>query len=180
VTRYAQTARAFAALTPIIAGRELALEAHLTDLAPADEGPMRNAPGTHFARLAVIHELVYQGAPQRPDHLTSPYLLFTAVHDGPVDEWLDGLARGLGAEVEAIWGQCAGFSRAGSLREYLRHNELTDTGFAFASYPGSVEEVRADLALRERLRAFVRAHQHDDEAALQQAWGAEFGPGSGP
>ncbi len=173
-----RVANAFAALTPIVAGRELALEAHLGGLPAGDASPMGKVPGTHFARFAVLHELVYQGPPQRPDDLKSPYLLFTAVHDGPVDEWLDGLAHGLGSQGSTIWGHCAGFDRAGSLREYLRHNELRDTGFAYASYAGSVEEVLADMSVWRRVRAFVRAHQRDDPAELQRAWRAEFGGGA--
>ena len=174
--RVTTTATNFATLTPIIAGRELELDRYLRSLPGGGDGPFADVPGTHFARFALLPELVYNGPPQKPDTLKSEYLLFTATYDGELEDWLQVLTDRLGDHVVKIWGCCAGFERASSLSHYLRHNQLADTAFLFAAYVGSVEDVRRSVDVRRRLRAFVRDHQGvDDPVRLRDEWRREFG-----
>lgn len=165
----------FFALTPIVAGEEIALHAHLVGL-PEDDSPLKGVKGTHFARFVIIPELIWEGPRQKPDALKSQYLLFSGCYDLPLNDWLDRLAPGLGDDqVRAIWGRCAGFVDPGGLKYYLLHNQLKDTAVYYWVYSASVERIQESLERQAKLRAFVLSHQGDDDATLQEAWQREFG-----
>ena len=43
---------------------------------------LRLAPGTHLARLVVMDDMIYVGAPSCEEHLHSKYLVFESNCDG--------------------------------------------------------------------------------------------------
>jgi hypothetical protein len=165
----------FITWTPIVAGREIALRAHLRAFPEDGRSPLARVAGTHFARWVIVPELKWEGPRQHPDALKSQYLLFSACYDGDLHAWLDGLRDGLGDEVDAIWGNCAGFSGRNCLKHYLLHNQLRDTALFFNAYDAPVEHVRSSLERQVQVREFVLAHQTADDADLWAAWSTEFG-----
>jgi hypothetical protein len=148
---------------------------------PAGSGsPLAETPRTHFARWVVIDALVYQGPPQRRDRLGAARLLFTSNFDGELDAYLEDLRTGMGERADAIWGQCKGYPGHHDARRftsYLRAHML-DSDLFFAAYGGqTVEQVRANLALRDRFVAFVVRSQGRGDESLQRAFLAEFASG---
>ena len=136
----------------------------------------------HFARWVIVRDWVNSRAQPRQDHLGCPYLIFTSNLHGSIDTYLDALCAR--AEAAAIWNHCVGAPQPASgaaLKAYLLHNQI-DTGFFVAAYPdASVEEVRASLALREQLIAFLLKHHPEAlPRARSETVGAPPKPSPGP
>jgi hypothetical protein len=174
VSNQAGQAYAFMAMTPVIEDREHELR-ELLQAFTQQTSPFAALPQTHFARWVIIRDWVNSHAQLRQDHLGCPYLIFTSNLHGPIDAYLDALCAR--AEAAAIWSHCAGAPKPASgaaLKAYLLHNQI-DTGFFVAAYAdASVEEVRASLALRERLIAFAVHSQGMDAETLQSSFRATF------
>ncbi len=166
-------------LTPIAQGRESDLVLALDGLEPGERSPLAQVPGTHFARWVVIDDVVYEGPPQRRDHLDRGRLLFTSNFDGGLAAYLEGLRTGLGALADTIWGHCEGYPGSGdgpAFASYMRSHQV-DSSLFFAAYgEHTVEEVRGSLAKRRRLAEFALGAQRLAPAELQAAFRREFGP----
>jgi hypothetical protein len=183
---------ALALLTPIRAGAEADLAAHLRDLGQGDESPLAKLPHVHFARWVVIDQLRmdWPGAPRRRSRLKSQHLLFTASMTAPAqphvtpgrksygeqlpESFLHELRARIPADADAVWGHCRGYPGASDPEgfvSYLARGQL-DTSFLHVGYPDvTVKEVQQALATREKLVAFARDHQSEQDAAqLQQAY----------
>jgi hypothetical protein len=76
-------------------------------------------------RLLVIRDLVYQGAPQKPEHLNQPYLAFSASFDGELDPFLRDLAAL--PESREVFSCCKGYDRRTSSRGCARTRRTTAT-----------------------------------------------------
>lgn len=179
-------------LTPICAGSEADLSAHIRGLGIGEESPLARLPYVHFARWVVIDQLKtgWAGAPDPPPRLKSQYLLFTASLTAPAEKdvtpasnryaerlpesFLHELRSRIPDDADAIWGHCLdypGVSDAEAFVRYLARSQL-DTSLFYAGYPDvTVDEVRQVLSARDKLVAFARDHQGEQDAAqLQQAY----------
>jgi hypothetical protein len=169
----------FLALTPIKPDEVDALRAYLEAMPRSADSPLARSTNTHMARFVIITD--FNNKPsykQRKDeHLTVPWLAFSANADGGLDAYLDELCDVLSGEASEIWGHCFGCPDPASgdaLKAYLKHNQI-DCGFFYAAYGGAnVAKVRASLAQREQLMAFATRAQGMSAADLQKAFVAEF------
>lgn len=170
-------AYALTVTTPILPQRADTLRAYLTALPAGESGPLARMRTTHFARWIVIDDLVYQGPPQKPDHLTSPYLIFVSSFDGGLERYLGDMIALMGPEMDKIWGNCVGYPGTddpSAVIRYLKHNQI-DTTFFLSAYPdATVAEVRACLRLRKDLTDFAIAAQKMDAATLRDSFVAQF------
>jgi hypothetical protein len=161
------------AITPILSGQETELRALLESFTE-QTSPFASLPHTHFGRWVILSNWNDEAQP-RQDTLTSEYLIFTSNFDAPLDEYLDALCRL--PVADQIWRHCIGTPKPAEgapLKAYLLHNQI-DIGFFVAAYNTlSVEEVKASLALRDRLSAFAISSQGLDPRSLQSAFHAEF------
>lgn len=166
-------AYALTVLTPIRPGREAELRSYLDGLPTGADSPLAKVTSTHVARWVIFPQLVYQGRPQKPDALKSQYLLFSSSFDGDLDPYLDLLCARMAPEVDAIWGCCVGYpglADRGLFKRYIRHNQI-DSAFFVAAYPTTtVAQVRAALALKERILAFALEAQGMDDQRLHQTF----------
>jgi hypothetical protein len=169
-------AHALTVLTPIEDGAEDDLRRYLEGLR-ASGSPLARLPRTHFGRWVIVADFVPDGE-RDPDHLASPYLLFTACFDGALDSYLDELCEALSAEAPAIWGRCRGAPQpptGAALKAYLRAHHAK-TGFFVAAYPqATAGQVRAALEQRQDVIAFARSAQGMDPAQLQAAFLEQLG-----
>jgi hypothetical protein len=147
-------------LAPLRAGEADAARAAIAAL---DE-PFARVPGTHLARLQVLHP-----PPRRFRGRTGHYLLLAADHDGPVERWLAAAAR----ELEPVLARCAFWPGAGDPPEVARWALAREVrvGFSVVGAPyATVEEVGEALALRARLSALAASTAGLDDRALHAAW----------
>lgn len=163
--------------TPILRDRESSLVRLLDALESGANSPLSRVSGTHFARWVVIGDVVYEGAPQRRDHLDLGRLLFTSNFDGEPARYLEALRVGLGEHADAIWGHCAGYpgsADASAFAAYMRAHQL-DSSLFFAAYgEHTVEQVTGNLQARRRLIDFSLRAQRMAPPELQRAFLAEF------
>jgi hypothetical protein len=168
---------ALTALTPIEAGREQRLREVLEGFPEGSASPLAQLASTHFARWVIVPQLVYGGRPQKPDTLLSQYLLFTTTFDGPEDSYLADMCARIPVEIDAVWGNCAGYEGcepASRFAGYLGRHRIR-TGLFVAAYPdATVSEVQEALELRERLIAFVTRADRMDDASLQAEFRTTF------
>ena len=110
-------------------------------------------PTTHFARFVMIGG----GAPEERDAQTR--LVFSSTHDGSWEDYIDLLIGKAGPGVEAIWRKCEGYPSTPrddpryrrDFKRYLQAHWVRPNTF-YAAYQLSVREVKACIALRERLQ----------------------------
>ena len=166
-------AYALTVLTPILPGREQALRSHLEQLPTGWESPIIKRGKTHFTRLVVIPQLIWEGPPQKRDHLHSQYLLWECNFDGAnLDAYLEDLAMAPD-DMDAIWGHCVGYPGARNrdrFIEYMRHNQI-ETAFYFAPYGDiPVPEVLDALELRAKILNFALSSRDLDADGLYNAY----------
>ena len=86
-------------LSPIIEDERLdichsmELRWYLGNLARDHKSPFAQISSTYLARLVVMDDVVYVGAPACEEHLQSRYLVFEANFDGDLDAYLTWMAR---------------------------------------------------------------------------------------
>lgn len=158
-----------AVLTPVLPGHELSLAGHLEDL-DAATSPFTPLSSTHRARLVVVGQVrTIAGMKRVRRPLRMRYLLFTAVANCPVEDFLEELRSRSGPEVDAVWEHCVGYPghrNARLFHSYMKHN-LIEAEQSFSAYDATVPEVREGLELRRRHLAFAMQTQGRRDADLR-------------
>jgi hypothetical protein len=151
-------AYALSVLAPILDGHADALREQLEGLGDGAASPLARVPRTHIARWVVIDDVIYQGAGQRKRDTLPPRLLFSSNFDGDVGAYLEGLRTGMAAEADAIWNHCRGYpghEDGPAFAAWIRSHML-EAALFFAAYGDrTLEQVRADVATRQRLIEFA-------------------------
>ncbi|MEP6813706.1 MAG: hypothetical protein ABI990_12010, partial [Actinomycetota bacterium] len=141
-----------------------------------DASPFARIDGTHFARLVLIGDVVFEGSGQH-DHLRAGRLLFTSNFDGRLEPYLERLRTSAGAVADEVWGHCVGYPGSGDARafaEYLRGHQVESSLFFSAYGDRTVEDVRRSLALRSTLIEFALRAQGMTPRELQSAFTETF------
>jgi hypothetical protein len=166
-------------LSPIIndekasPSHDLQIRAYLATLSTGEESPFALAPGTHLARLVVMDDVIYVGAPAIEEHLQSKYLVFESNCDGDLDTYLTGLAAAAGQHLDAVWSHCVGYPGAANRKafiDYMKACQIETTFFFAAVNNKSVPETLRALQTQRAVADFIAGHQGMEPARLQ----AEF------
>jgi hypothetical protein len=164
-------------LSPIIdddratPSHDLQIRSYLARLSTREDSPFALGPGTHLARLVVMDDVIYVGAPSCEEHLKSKYLIFESNIDGDVDTYLSGLASHIPEHLDAIWSHCVGYPGAANQQafvDYMKACQLTTTFFFAAVNDKTVTETLGALQSQAAVAEFIAAHQGMDPAALQR------------
>lgn len=145
---------------------DLQIRSYLAGLSTGRESPFAQAPGTHLARLVVMDDVIFVGAPAVEEHLNSKYLIFESNcdpgPDGTIDSYLQGLAEYAGAHLDAIWSHCVGYPGASDRAAFVRYMkacQLVTTFFFAAVNDKSVPETLRALQTQKAVADFVETHQ---------------------
>ena len=152
---------------------DLQIRDYLATLPTGDQSPFALAPGTHLARLVVMDDVVFVGAPAIEEHLQSKYLIFESNCDGDLDSYLAGLAAAAPQHLDAIWSHCVGYPGAASTQAfvaYMKACQIETTFFFAAVNDKSVPETLRALQTQRAVADFISGHQGCEPARLQ----AEF------
>jgi hypothetical protein len=169
-------------LSPIIddekasPSHDLQIRNYLATLPTGEESPFALAPGTHLARLVVMDDVIYVGAPAIEEHLQSKYLVFESNLDGDLDAYLTGLAASAGHHFDAIWSHCVGYpgvSNPTAFIAYMKACQIETTFFFAAVNNKSVTETLRALQTQRAVADFIADHQGMEPARLQAEF-AEF------
>ena len=166
-------------LSPIIndekatPSHDLQIRSYLASMPVGEDSPFALAPGTHLARLVVMDDVVFVGAPSIEEHLQSKYLVFESNCDGDLDGYLSGLAAAAPQDLDAIWSHCVGYpgaARPQAFVDYMKACQIETTFFFAAVNNKSVPETLRALQTQRALADFIASHQGMEPARLQ----AEF------
>jgi hypothetical protein len=142
-------------LSPIIddekatPSHDLQIRNYLAHLSTREESPFAQAPGTHLARLVVMDDVIYVGAPACEEHLKSKYLIFESNCDGDLDGYL-------------------GAANRRAFIDYMKACQLNTTFFFAAVNDKSVSETLRALQTQSAVADFIANHQGADSATLQR------------
>jgi hypothetical protein len=164
-------------LSPILYDRQtrishsMALREYLATMPTDEHSPFASVPGTHFARLVVMDDVTFVGAPSRIEHLKSPYLVFTSDFDGDLDNYVSQMAVRIPHEIDDIWKHCAGFPRKWSPKDFSAFIRTCQVKTTF--YFADVNDKKRDetlRALRTKLEVakFMEQNQGKSPADLQR------------
>jgi hypothetical protein len=147
------------------------------------ESPFARLPATHFARLVVLDRLAFEGPERLRPEISQQYLLFSATFDGDSsdarDRYLEGMCERIPAQVESVFGLCAGAPRplAGNpvaFRDWLVGHQIPACAFFGHRPTATVPDVRAARALRVRVRDFALRNVYQRPAVLQKRFERAF------
>jgi hypothetical protein len=143
---------------------------------PRDHGsPFAKLSSTYLARLVVMDDVVYVGAPACEEHLKSRYLVFETNFDGDLETYLTRMATETADFVDAVWRHCVGYpgvSDPAAFVDYMKKCQLTTTFFFADVNNRTVEHTRRALQTQSALTAFLEKYQGRPPAEMQRAFGA--------
>ena len=141
---------------------DLQLRKYLATLPTDASSPLAIAPGTHLARLVVMDDVIYVGAPSCEEHLKSKYLVFETNTDCNTEDYLTGLAKAIPTYLDNIWGHCVGYpgsSDPDAFVHYMKSCQLETTFFFPAVNDKTVHQTLDALQTQRAVADFIARHQ---------------------
>lgn len=167
-------------LSPIIEDNRLdichsmELRWYLGHLPRDHESPFAEISSTYLARLVVLDDVVYVGAPSCEEHLQSRYLVFETNFDGDLDSYLMSIVKETPDFVDAVWKHCVGYpgiSDPAAFIAYMKKCQIKTTFFFADVNNRTVEETRKALRTQSALAHFIEKHQGKAPAEMQREFG---------
>jgi hypothetical protein len=168
-------------LSPIIEderldiGHSQEIRWYLGHLARDHKSPFAQVSSTYLARLVVMDDVVYVGAPACEEHLKSRYLIFETNFDGDLDTYLTRMARETPEFVDAVWKHCVGYpgvSDTAAFVAYMKKCQVTTTFFFADVNDRTVQRSLKALQTQSALACFIEKHQGKPPAEMQREFGA--------
>jgi len=151
----------------------LAIRQCLAKMPRDSESPFAKVSSTHMARLVVMDDVVFFGAPSHEEHLRSKYLIFESNFDGDLDEYLKRLANEARQEVHEVWRHCEGYPGLDDKEAFVRYMKKcqVETTFFFADVNDkTVEQTLQALQAQSAVAAFIEKNQGKPPEELQKAF----------
>jgi len=167
-------------LSPIIEDESLDichsmdLRWYLGHLARDHKSPFAQLSSTYLARLVVMDDVVYVGAPACEEHLKSRYLIFETNFDGDLDTYLTRMARETPEFVEAVWKHCVGYPGVTDVAAFIAYMKKCqiETTFYFADVNDrTVQQSLKALRTQSALAHFIEKRQGKPPAEVQREFG---------
>jgi hypothetical protein len=168
-------------LSPIIENDRLdichsmELRWYLGHLPRDHESPFAKISSTYLARLVVMDDVVFVGAPACEEHLKSRYLVFETNFDGDLDTYLTRLATETPEFVDNVWKHCVGYPGVSNIQAfiaYMKKCQITTTFFFADVSDHTVQQTLKALRTQSALMHFIQKHQGEPAADLQRKFGA--------
>src|ERR1700722_4248549 len=139
------------------------------------KSPFAEISSTYLARLVVMDDVVYVGAPACEEHLKSRYLVFEANIDGDFDNYPPRMARDTPEFVDNVWKHCVGYpgvSDVSAFVAYMKKCQITTTFFFADVNNRTVQQSLKALQTQSALAHFIQKHQGKPAAEIQREFGA--------
>jgi hypothetical protein len=152
----------------------LAIRMYLSTLPRHRNSPFAKVSSTHFARLVVMDDVVYEGMPSCEEHLKRQYLIFESNFDGDLDTYLRAMASEIGDEVHEVWQHCIGYPGVSDVNlfvAYMKKCQIETTFYFAAVNDKTVPETLVALQTQSAVAAFIEKHQGQPVAVVQKAFG---------
>jgi hypothetical protein len=168
-------------LSPIVEDESLdichsmELRWYLGHLARDHKSPFAQLSNTYLARLVVLDDVVYVGAPACEEHLKSRYLVFETNFDGDLETYLTRMARETPEFVDSVWKHCVGYpgvSDTSAFVAYMKQCQIATTFFFADVNNRSVQQTLKALQTQSALTRFIEMHQAKPPGEIQREFGA--------
>ena len=166
-------------LSPIIddphaeVSHDCAIRDYLAGLARDHRSPFAKLSSTHIARLVVMDDVIFVGAPAREEHLQSKYLVFESNFDGDLDTYLRRMAQDIPTEVDAVWRHCIGYPGVrdvAAFAAYMKKCQLKTTFYFADVNDKTVQQTLHALRVQASIAEFIAAQQGKPAAEIQAAF----------
>jgi hypothetical protein len=150
-----------------------ALRWYLANLPRDHTSPFARVSSTHFARLVVMDDVVFVGAPACEEHLKSRYLVFETNFDGDLDIYLTRMAREIPDFVDSVWKHCVGYpgvADPAAFAAYMKKCQVETTFFFADVNDKTVQQTLKALQLQSALAHFIEEHQGKPAAEIQNSF----------
>ncbi len=137
------------------------------------QSPLASVPNTYLARLFLLNDVFYEGAPAKEEHLKSKYLVFSSNFFGDLDTYLAGMWDALDVLLKDFLQNCVAFDAVDSSAdfvEYIKRCQIDNSLF----FNGS-----NDKPLPEQLKALYVKQAFVHFAFLSQQFRYEGPEGAG-
>ncbi len=85
------------------------------------QSPMALVPNTYLARLFLLNDVFYEGAPATEEHLKSKYLVFSSNFFGELDTYLAGMWDALDDLLKDFLQHCVAFDEVESSADFVKY-----------------------------------------------------------
>src|SRR5580698_6451378 len=147
---------------------------YLGHLARDHKSPFAQISSTYLARLVVLDDVVYVGAPACEEHLKSRYLVFETNFDGDLDTYLMRMATEAREFVHSVWQHCVGYPGVEdphAFAAYMKKCQVNTTFYFVDVNNKTVEQNLKALQVQSALARFIERHQGEEPAVIQKAFG---------
>jgi hypothetical protein len=155
-------------------GHATVLRWYLASLPRDHTSPFARVSSTHFARLVVMDDVVFVGAPAREEHLKSRYLVFETNFDGDLDSYLTRMAREIPDFVDSVWKHCVGYpgvADPAAFAAYMKKCQIETTFFFADVNDKTVQQTLKALQVQAALAHFVERNKGKPAAEIQKLLG---------
>ncbi|MBT5950333.1 hypothetical protein N9M30_02025 [Pseudomonadales bacterium] len=125
----------------------------------------------HGARLFLLDDVVYNGAPSPQEHLDYAYVVLSITFDGDLAELAFQLAEHGGEEWDAIFSHCYGFMDYGrdatGIINFLSRGQVT-TSFLYVDASADLKDTLSALALQREIGFLLEQAQLLDTAGRKK------------
>jgi hypothetical protein len=147
---------------------------YLGHLARDHKSPFARISSTYLARLVVMDDVVYVGAPSCEEHLQSRYLVFETNFDGDLDTYLTRMVRETPEFVDNVWKHCVAYPGVSDIAAFIAYMKKcqVETTFFFADVNNrTVQHSLKALQTQSALAHFIQKHQGKPPAEMQREFG---------
>ena len=127
------------------------------------QSPLASVPNTYLARLFLLNDVFYEGAPATEEHLKSKYLVFSSNFFGDLDTYLTGMWDALGDFLRDFLQHCVAFDRVDSSADfvkYMKRCQINNSLFFNGSTDKPLPEQLKALYVKQAFVHFSFLSQH--------------------
>ncbi len=127
------------------------------------QSPLSSVPNTYLARLLLLNDVFYEGAPATEEHLKSKYLVFSSNFFGDLDTYLTGMWDALGDLFKDFLQHCVAFDRVDSSADfvkYMKRCQINNSLFFNGSTDKPLPEQLKALYVKQAFVHFSFLSQH--------------------
>lgn len=127
------------------------------------ESPLALVPNTYLARVFLLEDVFYEGAPAIEEHLKSKYLVFTSNFFGDLDTYLYGMWEKISDVLKGLLKHCVAFEKvisAADFVSYIKKCKINNSLFFNGSTDKPLPEQLKALYVKQAFIHFAYLTQH--------------------
>ena len=127
------------------------------------QSPLASVPNTYLARLFLLNDVFYEGAPAAEEHLKNKYLVFSSNFFGDLDTYLAGMWDALDELLKDFLKHCVAFDEVESSADfvkYIKRCQINNSLFFNGSTDKPLPEQLKALYVKQAFIHFSFLSQH--------------------